>query len=366
MRVMFLACEQYVPYEYEAANLEVRLPILDCGLVTDHRDLVHHRVYRARGAAFMNEAALRAAADFHPDIVVYFSSTERPEDLRPETLEGIRALGCRLLSIRFDSRNRLTAEELSVLVASSHLAVLTSPSDYVRYRMLAEAMGRPGTVACLIGYNADTGLFRPSGAEKAYDVSFVGSNHGARVAFLRELGEHLRAGGIDLHRVGGNLDDEIGITTIGATAPWISYAEYVDTINRSRICLNAQTWASDQPGGFGAQIKGKYFEYLAAGAFCLTDRNPEVAVIVPDEHLATYEDLPDCVEKICWWLAHDAERAAFAAAAHEWFHRTFDRREFWRRMLTAIMEDAPLPVPPRIEEHYRRVASGELSMAMPL
>ena len=46
MKVLFLNPEQYVRWEDEPSNHELRLPILNCGVVREHRDYCYQRVLK--------------------------------------------------------------------------------------------------------------------------------------------------------------------------------------------------------------------------------------------------------------------------------------------------------------------------------
>ena len=47
MRVLIYDPEQYVDFENDTANLEVRLPLLNSGAVREHADFVYQQIGRA-------------------------------------------------------------------------------------------------------------------------------------------------------------------------------------------------------------------------------------------------------------------------------------------------------------------------------
>ena len=80
MRILFFPHEQYLPFEYEASNFEVRLPAINCGLITDSETFVYQRVFRSQGREEMNKQAWEFAKSFSPDVVIHFRTWPFPVD----------------------------------------------------------------------------------------------------------------------------------------------------------------------------------------------------------------------------------------------------------------------------------------------
>ena len=73
----------------------------------------------------------------------------------------------------------------------------------------------------------------------------------------------------------------------------------------------------------------RLFETAAIGTFQLVDDRPGVSDwFMPGEHLATYADLPDLVDKVRYYLAHDGERRRIAEQGrrHVLAHHRYDQR----------------------------------------
>lgn len=73
----------------------------------------------------------------------------------------------------------------------------------------------------------------------------------------------------------------------------------------------------------------RLFESLGVGAFQLVDNRVGVREwFTPDEHLVIYDNFDDLREKVQYYLAHDDERNAIAAAGREYAlqHHTYDHR----------------------------------------
>jgi len=73
----------------------------------------------------------------------------------------------------------------------------------------------------------------------------------------------------------------------------------------------------------------RLFEATGAGTFLLTDNLRDLpALFAPGSQVATYDNTTDCLEKIRYYLAHDAERGAIAVAGQA---QTFARHTYRQR-----------------------------------
>lgn len=70
MKIFFLNPEQYVNWENEPSNYQLRLLIINCGIVTEYKDFVYQRVFRSEGRDVMHSKLLQEIFDFRPDLVV--------------------------------------------------------------------------------------------------------------------------------------------------------------------------------------------------------------------------------------------------------------------------------------------------------
>lgn len=345
MKVLFFDPEQYVGWEDEPSNYQVRLPFLNSGVVTEHRDFVYQQTLNAEGRDAMNREALNAFREFRPDLVVN-SLAWWPECLDWTTLRGIRAEGGKVISVFWDTWLDSLPHEVELALNSDLILIMDSLTNYFKFRLVAEQHGRPNSVA-FSPIAVFTDLVRPRPREKTRDVLLLGSNEGQRVALAQHLTETLAADGVTLHRLGGLTDDE------SSEADWISWDQYVDAINETKIALNSQT----QPDRF--QIKGKIFDFLACGTFCLTDDNPELRRIVPDGCLAYYEDPADCADKIKYYLRESDERQAIAERGRDWFNDVYDYKKFWNALSSAILTGEAPPELPGIAPAYEQYKSNQ-------
>jgi len=330
MRILFLNPEQYVSFEEEPSNYELRLPILNCGAVTAHRDYVYQRVLRTEGRKVMNAGVLREAIEFRPDLIVYSTSWPH-EAIDSEILDRIMRQGIPVFTHVWDTHLQREPHELDWFLHCTYFGVADSVTNYRRYRALAETERSPWLrdVIFCAGNNVFTDVIRPESRLQEYDVTLLGSCEGQRVELVQQLGTTLARHGIIFQRCGG-LINRSAQPMPHRSAQWMPIEQYIEVINRSKICISSQTLPTRR------QIKGKVFHYLAGGAFCLTDSNPELRSLIPDGCVVYYESAADCIEKIRYYLVHDEERRRIAQLGHRWFCETFDYKTFWSQFLHAV------------------------------
>jgi len=85
------------------------------------------------------------------------------------------------------------------------------------------------------------------------------------------------------------------------------------------------------------QIKARHFEIPACGGFVITSPADDLErYYVPDKEIVLYRNVPELVEKIRYYLAHDKEREAIAEAGYQRTLRdhTYEKRfsEIFRRI----------------------------------
>jgi spore maturation protein CgeB len=84
-------------------------------------------------------------------------------------------------------------------------------------------------------------------------------------------------------------------------------------------------------------------EATLSGALLMEQANPETERwLTRDVHYASFVTEAELVEKVRYYLAHEEERAALAAAGAAHAERTLSAAAYWRRVLEAVL---PEPVP---------------------
>ncbi|HOV90578.1 MAG TPA: glycosyltransferase [Syntrophorhabdaceae bacterium] len=349
MKILFFNPEQYVSFDKEPSNYELRLPIINCGIVSSYYDYIYQRILLNEGSKIMNRKALEIAFDLKPDLIIY-STTWDDHSLKRDVIKKITKRKIPVYTHVWDTLTINRPKEIAWFLDSHYLGIADSVLNYFFYRYHLR-FSNARAVLFTPGHNVFTDIVKKMNLEKTLDVTLLGSNEGLRVRLIQYLKEKLIAQGIEIHKIGGLVDDtktkpEKGLRL---TDNWIPWEEYVKTINKSKICLSSQTVS------YRTQIKGKVFDILACGTFCLTDRNREITKIIPDECVGYYTDFEDCYKKIIYYLENEEEREAIAKKGYEWYHSNFNYKKFWSEFLLSASEmKENVPTLPILEYEYNR------------
>jgi len=345
MRVLFLNPEQYVSFEDEPSNYQLRLPILHCGIVDEHHDHVYQRDLRAGGRDAMDAGVLAAVERFHPDVVVH-SATWEHENISPHVLRAVRDGGTPVVSMLWDSWIEPTSAEVGCLTGSTILVVADSLNTYLRCRSVGETLDPVVDVVFAAG-QVWTDLIRPMPEEeKSIDVLLLGSDEGVRAELTAHLAEALPRRGLVFRRAGGLVDSRLG--PFKRTASWVSWPEYARLINRARLCLCSATDPTRD------QIKGKIFDHMASGVACLTNDSAETRLFIPEDAVALFSDKEDCVARIVDLFERPEERREIAERGRSWLAETFDYKRFWSSVLSrAVTGSGDLPSLPVLDSLRR-------------
>jgi len=99
------------------------------------------------------------------------------------------------------------------------------------------------------------------------------------------------------------------------------------------IIANVQSWMHMTV----SQIKGRHFQVPACGGFTITSTADDLGnYYVPDKEIVFYKDVDEMVEKVSYYLAHDAEREAIARAGYERTLRDHTYENRFREIFKAI------------------------------
>jgi hypothetical protein len=357
MRVLIYDPEQYVDFENDTANLEVRLPLLNSGAVSEHADFVYQRVFVMHGPTVLHSMAVKEALAFKPDFLLYSTSWFH-QSPSIETMREIQESGIPILSVLYDSMHAPPDYEIELFKLSAGTCVINSFSNYCRYRYWAERAMPEKVILFAGGHTAFTNFFQPIALDKTMDVLVMGSLYGRRVEFTMRMKAALAARGISLNILGGNFHDlpdtqnENAIASKGPVSKlWVGWPDYLKAINSTRICL-CPSALDDRD-----VINGKLFQYMACGAFTLAERNDEIALLTEGSGFDLYRSEDECFATIVDMIAHPDKRAAKAKSVHDWYRRSFDYRRFWNDNVSALMQRRQIPAPlPHLEAEYQRRA----------
>ncbi len=99
----------------------------------------------------------------------------------------------------------------------------------------------------------------------------------------------------------------------------LSHADMLRVLHSSRIVLNPG-WSAD-PSDPTPQSKLRHFEVPGAGAFQLTNTNPELeSCFTPDREMACFDDAPHLESQLQRYLTDDRARQRIADAGHRRAH----------------------------------------------
>lgn len=329
MKILFFSPEQYVDFKDEPSNYQLRLPMLNCGLVTAHRDYIYQRVLRSEGRDAMNAKALQEVKEFKPHLVVYSTSWlhECPDSF---VFREIMNMGIPVYTHVWDTSIHQPQPHVKEWFDNcNYFAIADSITNYLFYKNLAKNHPNVKGVIFPGGNDVFTDLLRPLPVEKISDVTILGSREGQRVQLIEFLHKKLEKHKISFSKLGG-LVDSTQNTSNSLSDKWVSWTEYAKIINQSRICISSQT----QPNRL--QIKGKVFDYLSCGSLCFSESNPELFRIVPDHCIVYYDSFEDCLQKIIYYVEHPEEGQKIATAGYDWFCKTFDYKKFWSQFLKVV------------------------------
>jgi len=192
--------------------------------------------------------------------------------------------------------------------------------EWFRQRGLRAELNRLGFDRRVLG--------RVGARERDVPVSFVGSfldMHTSRTAVLERLVE----AGVPLRIWGmvpaGGLERS-PLRACYAGPAW--GLQMYDVLARSKIVVNHHGNVPPYANNL------RLFESTGSGAMLLTDDKPNLGELVRvGAEVVAYRDPDECVERVRYYLTHDAERAAIAKAGQE---RTLADHSFENRMRELI------------------------------
>jgi len=187
-----------------------------------------------------------------------------------------------------------------------------------------------------LGYGAayTPGIFRdhePRSEEFRYDVSFVGIVSGkvGRGEYIR----YLRDNGINVH-------------VFGADAQYLTEDEKYAVYRTSKINLSFTyldefpELEKDEPDLIRKDnFKGRVFEIISVGAFCLTETSKESALIFDGSSpLAEFRGKEELLESVRFLLSDEKERATISKRCKMIFDSQFSETVVKRKLFSDIQK----------------------------
>jgi spore maturation protein CgeB len=291
--------------------------------------------YREQGREAFNEDVLRRlrTGGYAAMIVVAFA-----DEFPPEALDQMRR---HVTTIAWNSDDDVRWDSYSRHYAPHYALVYTTYRSVYETQAAAHPNLRLSQWACPSRFR---GFDRP----KDLAFSFCGQAYGPRLKQLYDLrsraglrffgkGTRLFTGHYWPDRVIRAGGERIGRLT-GLQVfrdSFLPYEQVHELWSRSRLSLNLQR-SSD---GTRLQIKSRTFEMGLSGTAMLSEPAPALELYYePGVEFIPYATIDECVEKARFYLAHEPERRAIAAA----YARRTEAEHLWTHRLARILEDAGL------------------------
>ena len=326
--------------------------MLSSGFIKEYRDFIFQRVKKEHGLGGMIHAATDAVITFMPDLIVYITGWSK-DDIPDQLINGFEKAGVKVLTIAWDTYpgpTPLTFRQNNLFRSTSLFCEACSFISYARFRFWREHLSLDKAVIYLSGNNILDNHFKNLPVRKDIDVALIGSLYKVRLELMEFLKQNLVPLGINISHYGGYFDETSGLPADDSThtSNRLSSQDYINVINRSKIVLC--------PGGAEGQwaVRGKIFEIMSCGTFCLAEANFDIQNTIPKDKLVTYKNFNECLSQILHYLNHEAEREVLAKHSHDWYLNTYNSREFWQEFLYKItIGDNNFYNTPFVEHNYQ-------------
>lgn len=268
----------------------------------------------------MNRELLDVSRATRPDVSFFFLFTD---ELSPDTIKEVaRTTGAPTINWfaddhwRFENYTRHYAPAFTWSVTTDHESV----SKY-------HAIGYRNVIASQWACNRYA--YTKTSDEIEHDVTFVGQPHGDRlevIARLEQAGHHVECWGHGWPAGRLGHDEMVRVFSSSRINLNLANAFPPDPRLRARLLRLAKR---EKAPPRRSQIKGRTFEVPGSGGFLLTDHVPHLERYFELDHeVGVFESTDDLVERVDWWLDHEAERSAVADAGYRRVlaEHTYDHR----------------------------------------
>jgi len=263
------------------------------------------------GITAVNEEVFDLVRKEHPKYVLWISFSY---DIQPSTIEAIRKEGSIVIGWFFDDEWRF--EDYSKWwIPYLDYCVTNAIEAVPKYRELG---------ARVIQTIPNTGIAIDrdwSNIEDKYDVSFVGSRFYAdREQWIGELKKR----NTPIHLFGMGWEG------------YVSFDEMIEIFKSSKINLNfSKEWRYLRP-----QIKGRIFQVCMAGGFLLTEYAPGIENYFEiDKEIVCFHNAEEMIDKVIYYVEHDAERRAIAQAGWRRAVREYTSFHMIAKVFSEIEQD---------------------------
>lgn len=355
MRILYVAMK----YDYGRRNQGPSFEhynFYDCLLQMGH-DIVYFdfmTLMQEHGRSWMNNRLMEVAKLEKPDLMftVLFTDEFDASILRNVTED----IG--IMSVNWFCDDHWRFERYSRLWAPCfRWVVTTAESALPKYAQMGYHNVIKSQWAC------NTFLYRRLNLPLEYDVTFIGQPYGQRrqvIEQLRHAGIHVRTWGQGWDEGRASQDEMIKIfntsrinlnltASYGANSDdepeassrkrhfWGRLFERIPLTTARKGCATecgqssttSEPTVSELTGHSTEQIKGRNFEVPGTGGFLLTQHAAHLEdYYEPGREVVTFHSTEEMIEKVRYYLIHDAERTAIAEAGYQ---RTLSNHTYERR-----------------------------------
>jgi spore maturation protein CgeB len=264
------------------------------------------------GLTAVNEEVIGLVRREHPNYVLW---TSFYDDIQNSTLEAIRSEGAKVIGWFFDDEVRF----------NSYSKCWTPYLDYCVTNAISAVPGYRQLGARVIQTIPNTGIAVDPDwphLEERRNLTFVGSiGFNDRRRYVNELRKR-------------NIPVEVFGEGSGG---YVSFEQMLDIFRTSKINLNFS-----KCGGYYwlRQIKGRVFQICLAGGFLLTEHAPGIEKYFElDKEIVCFDTAREMVDKVRYYLNHEAERQAIARAGWERATREYTSCHMVAKVFDEVEED---------------------------
>lgn len=210
----------------------------------------------------------------------------------------------------FDAHSRYYAQAVDAVITTDYFSVEA-------YR----ALGVPA-ILCLTSISKD--MYPALGAVRDIDVSFVGNcDKSDRKQYL----EYLSANGIAVSSFG-----------FGSRGGFISDTEMAGVFCRTKVNLSfSRLEGGRSPGDRTTGNKGRTIEVAMTRSFCLSEYYPALPhVFEIGKEIDCFSDRHSLLEKVRYYLSHEAERERIAASAYDRALRDYEDVPYFDKVVSEL------------------------------
>lgn len=281
------------------------------------------------GRAIMDELLLDTCVGDRPDLVIFAPMGMAEIDPSRNVMNTItNVVGITVYMQRFDSigaeGHRYTNSWFPFV---SYIGFIDSTLAHLGYSH------KPKAIQAFASFNAR--YFYNKKLPRDIDVSFIGGipNFPRREEYI----EFLKKNKVNIVAPGG------------VTSHKLTWEEYSDIINRSKISLNFCL-----QGNLSPQIKGRVFEVTSCRTCLIEDEGIETREFFDEgKDFIMVNSKEEMLEKILYYLKHDDERETIAESGYRKAIELYNSKNMWGYILSKMGFDIPQIL--ATDRHYQKL-----------